>query len=291
MSLPSAPRRLTRIFFEARSVRPPAFAMTESRVNRSSLSNCSAPEPLTSPMQKTVKVVFGTTLMTSAGKIGMFQTAVALWKSSCVLISSVSDRPLSARRSTRMRLPARSVRPPAAEIALIRVQRPGNAEGSRPQNGAEDGDRLVVELLDVDDDARAVDVLGGQQRLEVSAHLGRRHAADLDLADHGQVDRAVVGDPPIGRQLGQLEDADVQEVLRADRVVARRVLRRGGAAASARQQQERSRPIFRMASSRVGPREVQERGEPREVAILARDVGDVDLARDQAREDDLARAA
>ncbi len=54
----------------------------------------------------------------------MFQTAVALWKSSWVLISSVSESPLSARRRTRIRFPARSVSPPAAEIALTRVQRP-----------------------------------------------------------------------------------------------------------------------------------------------------------------------
>ena len=44
VSLPSAPRRLMRTFFEALSVRPPAFAITESSVSRSSPSNSARPE-------------------------------------------------------------------------------------------------------------------------------------------------------------------------------------------------------------------------------------------------------
>src|SRR5262249_2634802 len=43
VSLPSGPRCLIRIEWDARSVKPPAFAITASNVIRSSLSNSSAP--------------------------------------------------------------------------------------------------------------------------------------------------------------------------------------------------------------------------------------------------------
>src|SRR5262249_15455597 len=52
-SLPSGLRCLIRMLFEARSVRPPARATTDSSVSRSSVVNSRAPGALTSPMQKT----------------------------------------------------------------------------------------------------------------------------------------------------------------------------------------------------------------------------------------------
>ena len=89
-----------RTLLEARSVGPPAWAITESSVIRSSLLNSRAPGDLSSPMQKILIVRRGATLTTSPGTIGMFQMGLAAWKSSSVSTSSVSESPLSALRRT-----------------------------------------------------------------------------------------------------------------------------------------------------------------------------------------------
>ena len=87
-------------------------------------------------------------------------------------------------------------------------------------DGADDGDLLI--FLDEDGDVGALGVLLIQERRDPDFELLGGESRDLDFAEQGQRDRAVLRDADRLVELRELEHGDLEQVLRPDAIVVDR---------------------------------------------------------------------